>query len=242
MTDPYDQSLAEVRFEWGPSGAAAVPADVVVIVDVLRFSTTVERFVTAGAAVHPYRWRDGTAPDFAASIGGIVADGQDGRPSLSPATIDRLGDERRMLLTSINGAMCTLAAAATGATVVAGCLRNASAVARWITDRGGSVAVIACGERWPDDGSLRPAIEDLLGAGAILCGLPGTRSPEAELAVAAWHSVRGQLADVIERSSSGRELAAAGWEADTAISVELDVSTTVPVLVDGAFVDGATGS
>lgn len=240
--DPWDQSTAAVRFEWGPTGAAAVAADVVVVVDVLRFSTTVERFVAGGVTVHPYRWRDGTAAAFAESIGAVVADGREGRPSLSPVSVARAGDARRIVLTSINGAMCTLAAAETGATVVAGCLRNAAAVARWVAARGGTVTVLGGGERWGSDGSLRPAVEDLLGAGAILDRLPGERSPEAELAVAAWQAAAGRHVDLIERSGSGRELARAGWEADTAVAVELDVSDVVPVLVDGAFVAGATGS
>jgi 2-phosphosulfolactate phosphatase len=242
VADPYAQADAGVRFEWGPVGAAAVPADVVVVVDVLRFSTTVERYVTAGVEVHPYRWRDDTAAAHALKIGAVLADGRRGRPSLSPVSVDQVGDAERVVLTSINGAMCTLAAADTGATVVAGCLRNASAVAAWAAAQRGSVTVLACGERWEDDDSLRPAIEDLLGAGAILSGLPGERSPEDELAVAAWHAADGRLTDLLERSSSGRELEAVGLQADTACALELDVSRTVPVLTAGAFVQAATGS
>ena len=238
MPGPRDQTTGAVRFVWGPTGAAEVPADVAVIVDVLRFSTTVEAFVSAGVVVHPYPWRDESAAARATEIGAIVADGADGRPSLSPVSVARAGDARRILLTSLNGAMCTLAAAATGATIVAGCLRNAAAVAAHAAAGGGTVTVVACGERWPD-GSLCPSVEDLLGAGAILSRLPGERSPEAELAVAAWRAADGRVATMIERSGSGRELAAAGWEADTELAVALDVSTTVPVLVDGAFVDAS---
>ena len=48
--------------------------------------------------------------------------------------------------------------------MIAGGLRNAAAVAAAAARAGDVVGVIAAGERWPD-GSLRPAIEDLLGAG-----------------------------------------------------------------------------
>lgn len=81
------QSDAEVRLEWGPTGVAATATDFffVVVVDVLRFTTAVEAAVENGATVFPYRWKDASAQEFAASVGAVLADGADPiGPSLSP--------------------------------------------------------------------------------------------------------------------------------------------------------------
>ncbi|HEX6420946.1 MAG TPA: hypothetical protein VFZ77_20760 [Acidimicrobiales bacterium] len=103
------------------------------------------------------------------------------------------------------------------------------------------MTVIACGERWRD-GSLRPALEDHLGAGAVISGLEGDRSPEAQAAAAVFHDARGRLPTVLRACASGREQVARGWEADLAHASALGVSSAVPVLRDGAFVDaGAAG-
>jgi 2-phosphosulfolactate phosphatase len=52
MSAPFDQSRYQVRFEWGTAGLARLEAsDVVVVVDVLRFSSTVIARVDAGETV-----------------------------------------------------------------------------------------------------------------------------------------------------------------------------------------------
>jgi 2-phosphosulfolactate phosphatase len=49
---PFDQSRYQVRLEWGAEGLARLaPSDIVVVVDVLRFSTTVTDAVAHGGAV-----------------------------------------------------------------------------------------------------------------------------------------------------------------------------------------------
>jgi 2-phosphosulfolactate phosphatase len=101
----------------------------------------------------------------------------------------------------------------------------------------GTVAVIAAGERWPD-GSLRPALEDLLGAGAVIATLVecGVRvlSPEAEAARACFEGT-ADIAAAVAGSVSGRELAGSGFEEDVAIAAESGSCPLVPVLADGAF-------
>jgi phosphosulfolactate phosphohydrolase-like enzyme len=61
-----------------------------------------------------------------------------------------------------------------GSAVAVGCLRNAQAAANGLTgdlEDGHSVAVVAPGERWGYDDSLRPALEDHLDSGAILSSM-----------------------------------------------------------------------
>ena len=61
------------------------------------------------------------------------------------------------------------------ALVVGASLRNASACAEWVAKAvRGPVAVVAAGERWPGD-VLRPAVEDLWGAGLVIDALAVAR-------------------------------------------------------------------
>jgi 2-phosphosulfolactate phosphatase len=225
------QSAYRIRFDWGASGlrACAAGADAVVIVDVLSFSTAVNVACSRGGEVFPYRWGDdGGAAAFAAERGAVLA-GQRGRPgySLSPVSLRAIWAGTRLVLPSPNGATLSVAAAGLGPRVYAGCLRNASAVAAAVRDAG-TVAVIAAGERWPD-GSLRPAVEDLAGAGAILAELdPARMSPEAAVAVAA-----SRVGVPLPETVSGRELVGGGFVLDVVVAAESDVSPVVPVLVDG---------
>jgi 2-phosphosulfolactate phosphatase len=100
---------------------------------------------------------------------------------------------------------------------------------------GGPYGIIPAGERWRN-GTLRPAFEDLLGAGAIAAQLPGTRSPEAAAAIAIFGSVSNSILDVLVSCSSGRELVARGFLEDVQLAAQLDAEILTPELIDGAFV------
>jgi 2-phosphosulfolactate phosphatase len=239
---PFDQHDFTGRLEWGLAGVRllAPVVDLVVVVDVLSFSTAVTVAVERGARVVPYPFRDGTSRAYAKSIGATLASPNRSAPgpTLSPASLLGLRPGELLVLPSPNGAACAVAAAEAGAMVVAGSLRNASAVGGLIAAHGGASAVIAAGETWPD-GGLRLAVEDLVGAGAILALVdPAGLSPEARAAVGAFHAARARLATILRDSASGRELVEAGFERDVELAAEHDATDLVPVLVDGAFGGG----
>lgn len=234
---------ARIRFEQGLIGGLSIAHGddvLVVVVDVLSFSTCVSVAADRGIEVIPARSRDGRAGELAREHDAMLAGPRDAVGlSLSPASIRRSSGVARLVLPSPNGATLCAELAASGS-VVAGCLRNASSVAEACTHHlersdATSVAIVAAGERWNDD-SLRPAWEDVWGAGAIITaiGRDGLASTEALAAVDAYRaaSIRGlPLRDL----TSGRELIEQGFAEDVAIAAELDMSTAVPILTDGVM-------
>jgi 2-phosphosulfolactate phosphatase len=231
------QSGFSRRFEWGLAGVVqlATAGSLVVIVDVLRFTTAVEACNSRGVAVFPYRWKDAAAQEFANSVGADLVDSSTNSTSaLSPVALLRQSIRESIVLPSPNGSSCAVVAGETGATVVAACLRNAAAVAEFVAGSSATVSVIACGERWPD-GSLRPALEDLLGAGAVLSYLGGHLSPEASAAVAAWEGAKESIPSIVANCASGRELVERGRLYDLEYAADVGVSTVVPTLTEGAF-------
>ncbi|GAT72111.1 phosphosulfolactate phosphohydrolase [Microbacterium sp. HM58-2] len=216
MPSPFDQSAYQVRLDWGVDGLARLaPADVVVLVDVLRFSSTLPDTVAAGVVVP-------------------LADAVEW---------------------SSNGA-AVVAAAAPAATVLVGGIRNAAAVARSIAtiqerrQARTSVSVIAAGEV-AAEGGLRFAVEDQLGAGAIIAALTDLgidhTAPDAAVAAEGFRALRGALRHLLTASGSGRELeigvastarmARSGiTPASVADAAALDAVDVVPMLADGVFV------
>jgi 2-phosphosulfolactate phosphatase len=241
---------AGLRFDWALAGARAAQAEAaeagagaLVVVDVLSFSTATTIATGRGTVVYPHPWPSPDVESFAVAHDAAWAVSRrqvnERQPwSLSPAQLTAAPAAERLVLPSPNGS--AISAASTGC-VVAGCLRNATAVARWLANSGYGTAdkpvtVIAAGERWPG-GELRPALEDLLGAAAVIAGFgPGhSRSPEAAAAEAVWRVHEHQATEFLMDCVTGRVLTGRGFTADVALAAEHDVQTTVPVLTDGAF-------
>ncbi|MEM9221566.1 MAG: 2-phosphosulfolactate phosphatase [Pseudomonadota bacterium] len=227
--------------EWGLSGLKALfhRADAFVVVDVLSFSTCVDVACSNGAQVFPFPMYDREAAQEDAvrrnaELAGKRSD-KTARFSLSAPTLQDIPDGTRLVLPSPNGSHISFAAKER--TVFAGCLRNAAAVAKeaMYTVGDGTLAVIPAGERWKD-GSLRPAIEDLIGAGAIIAELKGSFSPEAVVARDTFFAGQTDLFDRLMGSVSGLELCERGFPQDVEIAASLNVSTCAPVLREGAYV------
>jgi 2-phosphosulfolactate phosphatase len=233
----FNQNESAVRFEWGLSGlkALAPVSDVIIIVDVLSFTTSVDIAVGNGAYIFPYAGSPEALPAYAQSVGAIIAGHRrqrEARYSLAPSSLVSIPMGTRLVLPSPNGA--TLSLATSGVPTLAGCLRNGMAVAARASQLGKRISVIAAGERWPD-GSLRPSLEDLLGAGSIIERLSGQRSPEAEMALAGFQHARPALLDTLIRCGSGKELIDQGFIEDVRLASELHISRTAPILSDGAY-------
>lgn len=237
----HRQRAYPVRLEWGLEGARLLAAEcaAVVVVDVLSFCTAVDIAVGRGAHVLPQHYDDPDAARREAAERGAVSAGPRGGdgPSLRPSSLVTLAPGTRLGLPSPNGATLCATVAASGAAVFAGCLRNASAVAAAALDAaaGGPVGLVPAGERWPG-GTLRVAVEDALGAGAIAAAIAAETalSPEAAAAVAQFRDARVRgLADLLTATASGRELVVDGFGADVELAAAHEVSTVAPRLRDG---------
>jgi 2-phosphosulfolactate phosphatase len=76
--------------------------------------------------------------------------------------------------------------------------------------------------------SLRPSIEDLIGAGAIVAALRGMRtSTEADVAAASFRANENRLLHVLRRCVSGRELVERGFPRDVDLAAAIDSTTAV---------------
>lgn len=234
----FNQQEFDIKLEWGIRGVEELTSvsDVIVIVDVLSFSTCVDIATNNGAIIYPYRWKDETAIDYAKSLEAELANFTrrytDGY-SLSPASMINIKSQTRLVLPSPNGSTLTLATKETP--TLCGCLRNAKAVAEFAVGFGKRVSVIPAGEQWTND-TLRPAFEDLLGAGAIISYLAGNLSPESKAALSVYLNFKINLLEEVRKCSSGKELIERGFENDVYLACDLNASNNVPLLTKGSYV------
>nr|MDQ2717751.1 2-phosphosulfolactate phosphatase [Chloroflexota bacterium] len=176
------------------------------------------------------------ARQMSATTGEHMVVPEKGRYSLSPLIYMNIEPGTHLVLASPNGGACTRAGRR-APYLFMGALVNAEAVATAVSSlldmQDLAVTVIACGERWKspgEDGALRMAIEDYLGAGAILSCLQEKKSPEARVAEGAFLSVQDNIEDLLWECESGRELRELGLPDDVSYTVRLNLCDTAPVL------------
>ncbi|MBD2567944.1 2-phosphosulfolactate phosphatase [Anabaena lutea] len=240
----YNQIGFDLRCEWGKQGVEKLApiSDVIIIVDVLSFSSCVEIATNNNAIIFPFSTNNEyitseSVVDYAQRVGAETAlpmARSKNAYSLSLQSLVNIPPGTKLVLPSLNGSTLSLL---TGQTpTLAGCLRNCQAVAQFAKKYGNKIAVIPAGEKWQEDRSLRPAFEDLIGAGAILSYLPGSLSPEAAIAVAAFQTVKHDLLSYLQKCSSGKELIAKGFDLDVELASAYNVSNCVPVFTENAYI------
>jgi 2-phosphosulfolactate phosphatase len=264
VVSSFDQSNYQVRFDWGIDGLARLePADVIVVVDVLRFSTAATRAIEAGREIvlRPELSRNGApiahaAREHAARGATVLIGCLRNRGAIADAIVaEQHARGGRMSVVVI--AAGERAARRTPLPMLLG----ASVPQPGQHAEGGDENPEHGGhdpqgvDQDPEHGGHDPqgvdqerdaaqlprfAVEDLLGAGAIIDALI-TRgidhcSPEASVAAEGFAALQHGLGHLLGASGSGRELAAAGLDGDVAYASALDASSAVAVLRDGVLV------
>jgi 2-phosphosulfolactate phosphatase len=245
---------ADIHVEWGLAGSklAAARGDLVVLVDVLSFSTSLSIACGRGATVLVYSpneldamgGREKAARDLKAEVITKSRQAEAGSYSLSPASVTDCPADLRLIVTSPNGAACVAAAAKASACVI-GCLRNRTATAAYIKEQLRDDAnqrrratIVPCGEQWSSVGEeigWRPCVEDWLGAGSIVDALQEEHvslSVEAELAMRTFQSMSGQVGEFLRNCLSGRELVARSFATDVELAAEIDAEAGPVVAVE----------
>lgn len=214
MSSPFNQGFYQVRCDWGAEGLARLAEgapDIVVVVDVLRFSTAVTDSVARGETVT-------LDAAHAVSRNGVMVAAAASR--LHPAPLVLLG--------------CLRNASAVARAVLTEQERRGerTSVAVIAADE------LPVNGSAPGAGP-RFAVEDQLGAGAVIDALAELgldhSSPEAALACEAFRSLRGATRHLLTASGSGRELIDRDARTEVLNAAELDATDAVPVLRGGIF-------
>jgi 2-phosphosulfolactate phosphatase len=223
--------------DFGPEGAnsAAQKGNIVVIVDVLRFSTTVSTAIANGFTIVPCATR-AEAEEMSGKTGVT-------RYSLSPLDYMNPKNPEEVILVSPNGAACAKALWKDTLGFI-GCFLNAGSLARVLNDIASTlakdVALIAAGEvREDQENDLRTrrfSIEDFLGCGFILSVLKMRLTAEADLCMRAFDASRRDYTALIRNSLSGQYLINRRYGDDITHAVQRNIYGIVPVVERGRFV------
>ena len=225
----------------------------VVVIDVLRASSTIATALSNGArSVIPVA-EQGEAGRLAASLDPDVSllGGERGGQKLpgygagnSPLEYTReVVAGKTIVLTTTNGTRA-LTLARQARTVVAGCFLNASAVAAFVDralKQGRPVTLLCAGS------SGRVSLEDTLCAGLIVSRVAepaevATLGDAAQIAFALYRGSQSQLARALFGAEHTQRLIALGYGDDVTYCARIDALSGLPVFRDNRLVlDGAGG-
>jgi 2-phosphosulfolactate phosphatase len=229
--------MQTATISWGPTGVREALArnDFVVVVDALRFSSTVTTAIANGFTVIPSS--DPAKAEALSAETGIPI------RSLSPLDFLNPRNVEEVILISPNGALCVETVPARNAGFI-GCFLNARTLGRVLRSlgerEGRNVTLVAAGEaredQYADLLQRRFAIEDYLACGLVFTELKLELSPEAVVCMRAWDSSRIDYVELIRGSISGKYLVRAGHDCDISHCVQKSIYETVPVIADGKII------
>ncbi|MBR1672623.1 MAG: 2-phosphosulfolactate phosphatase [Fretibacterium sp.] len=225
--------------------------DVWIVIDVLRATTVITRwFELGGGDLYPVASTSaarelarslssagGAAPLLMGEENAIPPEGFDLGNSPLDLSHELVRSHPCAVMSTSNGTVSLLAAAATGTPVIAACVRNASAALEHALSIGPRLGILCAGRR------RRPGWDDTLCAGLILNELKA-RHPEvlladsARLALLAWRSSSGGLLESMRTADHAIFLDRIGYGADIDFACEQDAAFVVPMLHEEPEGDG----
>ena len=218
--------MPTVKIDWGIEGLkyALRDNDIVIIVDVMRFSSAAVTAAAEGFTIYPVPNND-KGRELAEGIGAELAGkAPEARFSLSPLSYieNRQHSNKKVVLASPNGATCA-AQIKEYDTGYIGCFLNAEAVARRA-------------EREASASGRDFAPEDYLGAGAIISFMSLPKSTDAVLCESAFNAVRDNLRGLLLESYSGRWLLQNDAQKDLEHLLRINYYDIVPEINNGKIV------
>jgi 2-phosphosulfolactate phosphatase len=224
--------------------AARAPASVVVVLDVLRATSSIVTALDNGAAgMIPVREAD-EAIAVMRRIGrervllcgerdSTLIQGFDLDNSPASYTRERVAG-KTLVFTTTNGTRALTEAAHAATTIYCASLLNRKAIVQRLIAAGGDTRLLCSGDR----GAL--SFEDMLGAGAIVEALVAhdrrlAITDAARVAATVFAANAKRLTTAIASGTHARTLIAAGFARDVATCARIDVSDCVPLYADGVI-------
>ncbi len=232
---------AELYLIPNPVNEERLAGKTLVLIDVLRASTTICKALSVGAkAVIPVE-RPGEAAELRANIGiedtilagerkGIKIENFDLGNSPQEYSEDSVRD-KTIILTTSNGTQ-TYSRASHSSLILTGAIVNISAVADRAAEVDKDLAIICAG----DEGDF--SIEDTLCGGMLLDVLINRKNlnpklnDAASLALLLYRSNKENLGDAVANGEHGRYLTEIGFGDDVRLAAEADSIPVLPILKD----------